>query len=310
MIATELRPTTHTQPITDTVTRLDFRLHDFTRWTWVSDRARELWKPRMQKILAAWKEIEWRSVPAGVRSGALVVVPSAQLADLQQQLTAIHLTAVPVQQLGAPSSYSTVSAAVTTEQPFNFLVAIGSLATVTNLKAAWDANQQGEVGRLLGYPTCCQQFYERVWIQERRIDPTWSMALHTTTAHRHDHCCDIHQSSRANMLLRWLGVRSVPHLPCSFDCAATLQQADQFLALGRDLGYGVEMGWLEEMLSWAIEWSALHGIAEIKTPIFKITTLTDATATKCVVRHHGNTAPEACGNGLGFPYASNVRSNC
>ena len=30
------------------------------------------------------------------------------------------------------------------------------------------------------------------------------------------------------------------------------------------------VSWLMEMLSWNVQWSALHGIAEIKTPVFPI----------------------------------------
>lgn len=284
------------------ITRLDFRLHDFTRWTWVSDRAQEIWQPRIQKVLACWKELEWRSVPAGIRSGAMIMVGSQQVAELETQLAPYHLKALPVQQIAVQSTYATTSAQVEAGKPYNYLMAIGSEATVTALKTAWDYNQQGEVGRLLGYPTCCHQFYERVWVQSGLIDTTWSMALNTSQCQQHDHVCQICSPAQGNILLRWLGVRSVPHLPCSFDCAATLKQAEQFLELGQELGYSEEIEWLLEMLNWSIEWSALHGIAEIKTPIFKITTLTDATAEKCVVRREGNSSPEAGGKGLGFPY--------
>src|SRR5262249_31321018 len=94
----------------------------------------------------------------------------------------------------------------------------------------------------------------------------------------------------------------VPHLPCRFDCVPSVEAADRFLALGRAAGYAEEMDWLIDMLSWPIEWSALHGIAEIKTPVFKITTMTDATPEKYVVRQHGRSSPEEGSQGLTFPY--------
>ena len=31
-----------------------------------------------------------------------------------------------------------------------------------------------------------------------------------------------------------------------------------------------------EILSWPVEWSVLHGIAEIKTPIFRVISRSDA----------------------------------
>jgi hypothetical protein len=107
---------------------------------------------------------------------------------------------------------------------------------------------------------------------------------------------------QANILWRWLGVRAVSHLPCRFDCPATVTLANQFLDVGRRSGYGPEMDWLLEMLAWPIEWSALHGIAEVRTPVLKIATQTDATAQKYVVQRQGSTYPAEGANGVTFPY--------
>ena len=105
-----------------------------------------------------------------------------------------------------------------------------------------------------------------------------------------------------NMLWRWIGVRAVPHLPCSFDCAGTIRFGEQFLALGRRLGYAEEIGWIEEILSWPVEWSALHGIAEVKTPVLKMITATDATPYKYTVQIKGEKYPSEGATGLYFPY--------
>ena len=47
--------------------RLSYVLPDFTRISWVSDKARATWEPRIQRIGNAWSEIEWRSVLSGRR---------------------------------------------------------------------------------------------------------------------------------------------------------------------------------------------------------------------------------------------------
>jgi SAM-dependent methyltransferase len=62
------------------------------------------------------------------------------------------------------------------------------------------------------------------------------------------------------------------------------------------------MDWALEMLSWPMEWSSLHGIAEIKTPVFKISTSTDPLASKAVVRREGDRYPEEGATGLAFPF--------
>jgi len=72
----------------------------------------------------------------------------------------------------------------------------------------------------------------------------------------------------------------VAHLPCKLNCPISMEFASAFIAVGMRHGYAAEMHWLSEILSWPVQWSQLHGIAEIKTPILKLSTCTDATARK------------------------------
>jgi len=77
---------------------------------------------------------------------------------------------------------------------------------------------------------------------------------------------------------------------------------ERFVEVGRAAGYEQEMDWLLEILSWPVEWSALHGIAEVKTPVLKVSTRTDATPGKYVVRRQGDAYPAEGAQGLAFPY--------
>jgi hypothetical protein len=115
------------------------------------------------------------------------------------------------------------------------------------------------------------------------------------------------QSYLGNMFWRSIGVRAVPHLPCRIDCADSLTLAERMLLVARQSGFANEADWTEEILSWPVEWSALHGIAEIKTPIMKIITRTDATAGKLVVQWQGVTYPAEGAIGVRFPYQPPVR---
>jgi hypothetical protein len=62
------------------------------------------------------------------------------------------------------------------------------------------------------------------------------------------------------------------------------------------------MDWLDEVLAWPVEWSALHGIAEIRTPIAKVAMQTDATASKYTIQYPGRGYPREGARGLVFPY--------
>jgi hypothetical protein len=117
---------------------------------------------------------------------------------------------------------------------------------------------------------------------------------------------NIHETENwmCNILWRWAGPRAVSHLPCSFACQETKAVAQSLFDASIEFGYGQEMKWLQEILQWPVEWSGLHGIGVIKTPIFKIVTDTDATAEKITIRVHGSSYPEEGAKGLNFPYRS------
>ena len=71
----ELTVTAAARPETgfiEAIERLPFVLPDFTRHSWVGERARIVWEPRIQRICEAWADVEWLSVSEGVRQCALV----------------------------------------------------------------------------------------------------------------------------------------------------------------------------------------------------------------------------------------------
>jgi hypothetical protein len=78
--------------------------------------------------------------------------------------------------------------------------------------------------------------------------------------------------------------------------------AKKLIDIGRAAEYVDEMDWLPEILSWPIEWSALHRIAEIKTPVLKASARTDATPCRYTVRRQGDNYPLEGIRGLNFPY--------
>jgi hypothetical protein len=187
-------------------------------------------------------------------------------------------------------------------QPFVFRFILGTPQDVSNFKSAWDACNHQEIGELLGYPRCCYEFFREVWVEQGMVDTTWPMAVATGALPDRVRSIEVTGPPEANILWRWMGVRAVPHLPCRFDCKHTVELGQKLIEIGRKAGYKNEMDWLLEILSWPVEWSALHGIAEIKTPVLKVSTQTDATAQKYVVRRKGDAYPLEGARGLNFPY--------
>jgi SAM-dependent methyltransferase len=288
-------------PTAPAMERLGFTLHDFTRVAWVSDKARETWAPRLERITKAWADIEWRSVLAGVRScGVTMASPEEFLAQGPRWAEA-GLGALPVEMVGVSGQpYTATSVPIEPGHPFQFRFVLGRPEALAAFKASWDEGDQAAIGAALGYPACCREFFRRVWVDEGMLDTTWPMAAAGGRL-TEEFTVEVEGPAQANILWRWMGARAVPHLPCSFDCKATVEFADQLLAVGREAGFGEEMDWLLDVLSWPAEWSALHGIAEVKTPVLKVVTRTDATARRYAVHRAGTAYPGEGARGLSFP---------
>jgi hypothetical protein len=272
--------------------RLPFVLPDFTRMAWTSDRARAAWEPRFKQISRAWSQIEWLSVAKGVRRCCLIRIPDTQFQSSTSHWAAHNISALGLGREG--TGRSTYSSTVTTPaagRPSVLVVGLARYADLDPLKQAWEAHDDQRLGELLGYPECCRRFFRRVWVEDAHVDTTWSMAVNTDGIARRDTCIDVAGPVLNNILFRWTGLRAVPHLPCSFNCTASVAFAEALRDVGIGAGFADEMSSLSEVLSWPVEWSALHGIAEIRTPVLKVSARTDATSVKYEVRRSGSTYP-------------------
>lgn len=279
---------------------MSFELPDFTRVMWASQRAKEVWQPRVEAIKRVWAEIEVWAVAEGIRQVALQTAAPEELAARTRHVMDLGLQLVPLARQGTGRVYAATTRNPNPGEPWRYRVAVCQPQAAQQFLSAFVNQDDDEMGRLLGYPVCCRDFFQRVWVSEHSVDTTWPMAQAGDAAA--GSVLEVSGPPEANILLRWLGVRAVPHLPCSCTCQATVELGRQLVQVGRAHGYDREMDWLLEMLSWPVEWSALHGIAVIKTPVVQISARTDYTASKLVVRRQGTSYPEEGAQGLVFPF--------
>lgn len=290
------------EPLLSNILRLDFALPMFSRAIWVDDRAREIWEPRFARIANCWREIEWRTVVDGVRPCALLWLSQDELVALVPRLQQHGLRAVPV----------TSSLRASPQKGGNVLVyrvLIGKRRELSGFHQAWARANDDAMGQCLGYPVCCRAFFHRVVVEADWLDPTWPRAVSVIQSGDVPRSLDVHVAPELNLFWQMLGVRLVPHVPCSYSCENARTLGAAFIATGSRAGYKTELDQALEVMRWPVEWSALHGIAEIKTPILKLSTRTDATPEKLIVRHHGERYPQEGARGIRFPYAEpTVRS--
>lgn len=267
------------------------------RIAWTSDRAQEVWARRLAQIHYAWVRLEELSVLAGLRQCALLTVRSSDVAP-KRRLRWLELPTI----RGAEYLVCGVGDAGTIN-PSRYV--LGRSSDTERFKDAWLANDVSAIASMLGYPPCCQESLVASGGDGggHLIDPTWATAARTPKVTWQEMTAEIGGPSCTNILWRGLGVRVVPNLPCRFDCHQTISTAAVYLDLADRSSLGEWLAWANQILSWPAEWSALHGIAEVKTPILRMTQSTNATAGKYVLRWKGDAYPEEGARGVQFPYA-------
>lgn len=287
---------------------LDFVLPRFSRHVWTSDAARDEWQPRMDKIRAALQDVTLESVSRGVLTSGLIHVREGELDPLASRCADRGLVAVVLERASSPKSTASVTAADALQElvcgPLpagTATVVVGRSAAIESVGAWWDSGACAEVATLLGYPLCCGRFLAEL-VDERRLDATWSVALNSGQETNDFSHISIGATPETNVLWAPLGLTPVPHIPCTFGCVASRQVGQQITDQARATGYRAEIGWLHQILSWPVSWSALHGIAETKSPILKMVARTDATAAKHTLDWLGTPAPDSARPGLSFPH--------
>lgn len=274
------------------------------RTAWVSDLAAEVWRPILQGLQATWRTLERSSVLAGIRPCSLEFVPQAELPARTAAAMADGQTLLP---LGAylwhGGTYMPALEAAKPGVPSIFRSVRAAPDVALQFKAAWDDSDDDEIGRLLGYPECCRSFFRTHWDGEKQTDPSLQQARRTSGVEEEGGSYRVPEPAyQTNVLLRWLGIRAVPHLPCSYSCPDSVQLSDEILGHADEAGLSAQAQMLRDVLAWPMEWSALHGALEVRTPVMKLSATTDYTSQALAIQLEGSSWPAEGSSGLRFPY--------
>ncbi|MDG2534132.1 hypothetical protein P6144_10770 [Sphingomonas sp. HITSZ_GF] len=138
------------------------------------------------------------------------------------------------------------------------------------------------------------------------VDPLWMLAQAEPEARRFDEGRGLGVAGHwaSNPMLAAIGISIGQHWPSGFDCPAATARGQALLDAAAAHGREEAANWLREILSWPVSWTALHGIAEIKTPVFRAIRTTPWTAARHTIERQGSAMPEGAARGLGFPFAA------
>lgn len=249
-------------------------LPDWTRWSWASQVEREWWQPLFSAASTAYQDVERWSVVDGVRPACRTFIAPDQLVEATNWAQRNGILCVPIEKSARSTQYSSTSRPLGASEPFDYKILYVRPEYYSRIGNLTD----DRLGELLGYPACCRRAFDDTW-GHGQVDSTWEQ----TNAGVIPHTLKL-----TSTLMRWMGIRLVSHMPCTYECEASLEIAKQMFDVGIRHGYGDEMRLMAEVLNWPVEWSRLFGIAEITTPALKISTRTDWTPTKQAFSRFGH----------------------
>lgn len=261
-----------------------FHLPPFVRYTFVGEVQRAKWEPRLDAVRTALAHL-------GVLAVSKHIVPVSLVSISPAEVFTLHNLAA---SYGLHTRLLSKSPHMTREW-----VVIGGEQITAQYQRAWKKREVTLLDELAGIPACCQDGHKH-FQQAGYSDLVWPLVRAHQPAAGPE--VDVRCPPTLNMLLRPLGIDLLGYLPCNLNCEESQRLASTFIALGREDGMTETMDWLMEILDWPAEWSALHGIAELKTGIVKLVYNTDFTHEKLTVHYHGHTLAIDAARGLSFAY--------
>jgi hypothetical protein len=174
------------------------------------------------------------------------------------------------------------------------------------------AGRQGRLALFIGDPAGRKKMPIALSCCEDRVDedPVWRLAALTPGVRAADEGRGLTVTGgwASNPLLAPVGLAMMSLWPQSFACPAWEAEGEALLASAHAHGRAQAIGHLQDALSWPASWSALHGVAEVKTPVFRFIRDTAPTAQRLILHRLGAGMPEAAARGLGFPFSGRAGS--
>lgn len=267
----------------------DIEIKSGHRIIWISEKAKETWSAAIERINNDIQRTELVSVAEDQRKCGTVTTSPRDIISIGERYP--ELVFEPLQAVRKFEGFAHRHADPEGDKDYYIFYAYSkTVKGVKDLRRAFEKNDHVGIGKLLGFPECCGRFFETSW-SAGFIDPIWQAAENTYGILYRNKRTTIEISNAhpySNMILRYVGVRAGFHIPCNFRCTETIEVGSQRVELlSPDL-----KKILDALLSMPMEWSVLHGIAEIRTPIFWIVTGSVRSKDKHTVKIHGQFLPK------------------
>jgi hypothetical protein len=258
----------------------------FSRTIWVNSKAKEKWTPVISKVSQFVQELEVESVVENERPCTWQTISEEGAPLAVEKWARQGLISLPVRRVGNFEGFAHQHTSPVAGKSGSVCYVVSkSMDLCLLFKDAFLKNDHLTQGNLLGFPECCTTFFENTW-KVGYFDPMWQSACNTKGVVLQGCNATVDGHPFSNPLLRYIGVRVGFHIPCSFDCEATVKIAENRIALGDRLDKDL-VTLLLALINMPMKWDVLHGICVVKTPIFYIVAQSVPTVDRYVVETNG-----------------------
>lgn len=230
------------------------------RVVWNSAAFKAKWAGLIQQINTEWENVELKSVLEGVRP--VTQMPLSKAGYLSTLAWAMN-NGLKVRAVRSVKRWEGFSNAY--EEGDDYIVTAVSR----------DASLLETPTDHLGYPPCCQTFFNACY--PTVTDPIWQWAVGGVKPDSNE--VQVLASPYSDPSLRYWNIRFAPHIPCNPMCYPSIELGSKFAALMkpelRDALY--------QLLSEPHSWDCYRGLAIIKTEPFRLVTGSVPAAERYVV---------------------------
>lgn len=261
----------------------------FVGFIWNSVWAQEDWAHLVKRARTWHDRAEYWMVKEGARKCATLHISPHNYDEIIERIAKDKLVWLPIQRTRNYNGFSHM------HFPVGHLDMNSSVYGVlaTNMEDALAFREASEskptdhktIGELLGFPDCCTDAFNEWW--PLYYDPVYQTAQRTegikTWKGENYSAIYVTPHISTHQMLRYAGFRITSHFPCSLDCKASVEVGKVWMDVGSKYDpRGLEA--LIEILKLPGEWSCLHGIAQIETEPFTVTTNSMPTKEKWAIR--------------------------
>jgi len=279
----------------------------FCRTVWVSQEAKETWSRVISQISRFIQGLEVLSVEAGHRPVAWQTVGQQQLVNETKRWAEMGLVSLTIKFVRAFNGFAHKHEEPIPGDPSTnaCVIVARNMADCLAFKRAFEKGDNVVQGQLLGFPTCCCEFFRDVWCKGY-YDPIWQAATNTQEVVKQDggirhHRIRLKGHPFSNAILRYVGLRVSFHIPCSFDCEDTIRVAKERFELGSSINPDL-MVLAESLLRMPMSWDVLKGLAVVRTPIAYFITSSVPCKERHIVEVEGDFIPKEAKVGCVYPF--------